>query len=822
MVTWNLLEGTNPTADHDIANSDFDINILDHALSSPTIPLTFPLPTDKDTYVPSEGNEKVQKSFSLLLSSFRLFLGVDVDNIYTKAEYRYATNKYNSTFHKKFEEYMNNKLERDDKKLDELIYQLVNQELNLNLIKGADYQKRFQEVKKFMVDYYKQENAKNLPVFKSIEFIQTAYITVMSVMRKMFPRGIWCSRDELSKLYRQYLDNPMSIVFLPSHQTVVAGENLNVAVFGTFLKNLGAIFIKRSFNNELYTERNLNNVVEFLLLNKINFEVFIEGTRSRDGKLLLPKYGILKQLTNIFLKQRYTDSNPEFDLLFQPVSITYERIYESDGYLKELVGSDKKQESMTNILYNGVSNLLRNKEIQPIVWGKDEYNDNSERTLSGKIFFKLGNRFHLSEFLEQQQAEDSNFISGLPNYEIVDSGHVNLKKLGFKILHEINRISYLPEVSIVGTTLQVYYYYYFKDHLSSNNGKPIVIKIEELLPVFKLVSQLLYNENIDSVTNSQILSDVLTMTDKEKIELIRDQIIDFFRFIQVHKTKNIIRVINPIELLYYKNLSIHLIIQRCLIGFIVLYLNDAGIESNHIIVTKIYYILTGFLKNEFLFDYNYNERYELTFILEDFVKQGVLKESINDDGIISFVISDKQYLQMLANLAIPFVESYSLLIENIFSLTNSKASKYESEKKKLEAGQGEINIHDEDDLKFPDTKGLLKHVIGRYHDRKTNTIKGIISLESINKQYLLSDLYYLNNLQVIGIVKNKAKTKAYVKILNERDLRILHQFLLQILGKVSTSQNHLIKNEINLNYVIDIIDKRFNRDFDEISGRSKL
>ena len=86
--------------------------------------------------------------------------------------------------------------------------------------------------------------------------------------------------------------------------SVIAGENLNVAVIGGLLKNLGAIFIPRSFNNEAYTERNLNNVIEFILVNKIPFEVFIEGTRSRDGKLLLPKYGILKSLCSIYLKQR--------------------------------------------------------------------------------------------------------------------------------------------------------------------------------------------------------------------------------------------------------------------------------------------------------------------------------------------------------------------------------------------------------------------------------------------------------------------------------------------------------------------------------------
>ena len=46
----------------DISNSDFDVNILDGALENSTIPLTFPLPTDKDTYVELEGNEKLTRA----------------------------------------------------------------------------------------------------------------------------------------------------------------------------------------------------------------------------------------------------------------------------------------------------------------------------------------------------------------------------------------------------------------------------------------------------------------------------------------------------------------------------------------------------------------------------------------------------------------------------------------------------------------------------------------------------------------------------------------------------------------------------------------
>ncbi|KAG2732794.1 hypothetical protein G9P44_003784 [Scheffersomyces stipitis] len=814
------------SANSDISNSDFDINILDDAFETPDIELTFPLPTDKETYIDIEGNEKASKSIGILFSAFKLFSGIPVEKVYSNNEYRYFTNKHSAAFKKKFEDYMNDKLEKSDKKLDELIYTLINQELNLKLITPADFNHRFKEVKKFMVAYYKKENEKNLPTFHSHNFVRTAYITVIMVLRKMFPRGIWVSRQDFSELYRKYLEDPMSIIFLPSHQshvdyiilhvlcvrfqmaipTVVAGENLNVAVFGKFMRNLGAIFIKRSFNNELYTERNLNNVIEFMLVNKINFEVFIEGTRSRDGKLLLPKYGILKTLTSIYLKQRYLENNSNFDLLFQPVSVRYERIYETDGYLKELTGSDKKQESMLNIVQNGVGNLLGAETADPVVWGKDGFNDNSERNLNGKIFFKLGNSFRLSSFVESDREflnEVTATIKSNPSASLeTEHSKVNLKRLGFKILHEVNRISYLPEIAIIGTALQVHYYFFKKD----------VFDVYEVIPILKLVAETLYNENLDSPTNSKILHDLLSLSDEDMAVLIKTQIIDFLRLVRVNERKNLIKIENPIELLYYKNLSIHLIIQRCLISFILLLLEGLG-QSNYRVISKVFYIVTGFLKNEFLFDYNYNERNELSFILKDFVQSGVIAVETNDKGEEFYKVIDVKYLQLFGDLATPFLESYLVLIDHIFELNERLARHY----KKNKAAIQKDAIIDEDELKYPDTKSLLKYITSqsRKHPERVG------SLESINKQYLLSDIYYLANLQVIQIFKNKAKTKAFVKITNGRDLNILHDFLSQILGK--KSEKTLLTDEININYVIDIVDKRDDRDVNQLRlGTSKL
>ena len=820
----------------DISNSDFDINILQDPLVDPKVDMKFPLPIDKETYIDSPNNVKtLHQSFNLLHSAYRFFTGGQYyDKIYKDVEYKYFMNKHDDSFKKKFKDHMDGKLERDDPKLDEIVYNLVNQELNMKLIKASDFKSRFKEVKDYMIKYYKNQNEINLPTFASHQFIRSAYVTVMTIMQKLFPKGIWVSNQEMSNLFQKYIENPMSIIWAPSHQShldyviihlmsirfniatpsVIAGENLNVAIVGNLLKKLGAIFIPRSFNNELYTERNLNNVIEFLLVNKTAFEVFIEGTRSRDGKLLLPKYGILKSLVSIYLKQRHEEHNVHFDMLFQPLGVTYERIYENDSFLKELKGDDKTQESLVGIV--SIAALAFFPKKDQLIYDKQGFNDNSTRNLTGKIFVKLGQSFTLSEFITEEQQQHHG------GQEITNEKDVNLKKLGFKILHEVNRIAFIPEISIIGTALQAYTDY---------SGKTL-FTTEEMIPILRLVLKMLLRENESSVTNKIILQDMLNASNAEIASVIKYCIVSFFRFIKVNEKKDLIKIESPIELLYYKNLTIHLIIHRCIAMYLILLL-DGSYSANRRILGKLFYIVTSLLKNEFLFDYDENPRNSLNFILDDLVEEGVIsrvepQKRITDTDASSlasntsssssssledvpelpyYKIEDRQYVKTFANLAQPFIESYIVLITNILDMTTNLANNYARAKRQQTHDK---IILDDEELRYPTTKGLLKYIIDQL--RKRTRFK---SLESINKQYLVSDLFYLNNLQLVKIFKNKAKTKAFVQILNPRDLDILNQFLMQLLN-LSHGDKSLLVDDVNISYIIDITDKNFDRDPDQI------
>lgn len=774
-----------------IANSDFDVNILEDALTKPNIDLTFPLPTDKETYLSLKTNKKTSNGFQILEHFISFFTNIDVFEIYKNAEYKYSVNKMSPFFNQEAENFMSDRLENSDEKLDEIVYNLVDLELRMNLIKAKDFPERFKDVKEFMIKFYKKENKKNLPKFGTGSFIKICYITVMKIMFKMFPQGVWVNREQFSLLYQKYLSNPMSIILLPNHQshidyvvlhlimirfqmsvpTVIAGENLNVAIFGSILKGLGAIFIKRTFNNELYTERNLTNFVEFMFMNKIHFEVFIEGTRSRDGKLLLPKYGILKTLASIYFKQRVLEKKTDFDMLIQPISITYERIYEADGYLLEMVGKDKEQESFTNILSNGLSNLFSGKGSGETQYLKDGYVDNQKSSLNGKIYVKLADNFTFSSYVD----DSSNHVMKASQDDILSNEQqLNLKKLGFKILHAINNVSYIPQCAIVGLTLQTYYYLHGQKNF----------KIQDLLPLLEFLSNIL-QEEVLTVSNRKILTDIQNLTDDEKVSLIKSQVIKFFKFSMVNSKTNEIKIINTFELLYYKNLSIHLIIHKCLASLILL----KTLEIHQI--KKLFYIFTGFLKNEFLFDYDYTEGHNISDILKKFQNTNVIS---ND-----YKVKDLKYHKTLATIILPFVRSFVVCLEN---LSFQVGRFYQNSQNKITEQQ---LINDSLMQKdFPTTKSILGIIQkDNFENFKSESPEYLI--ETYNKQYLLSFLFYLDNLELIKIFKNKSKTKAYVILKNRNDIQFLMRFLQRFeKGKI---------DDTSINYMIDVVDKSFDRGF---------
>lgn len=112
---------------------------------------------------------------------------------------------------------------------------------------------------------------------------------------------------------------------------IVAGENLNIPVVGSMLAKGGAFFIRRSFGDDSLYSTVVKEYIHHLLKQGMNIEAFIEGTRSRTGKLLPPKLGILRYILEGINEGRTQD------VFLCPISVQYDRVLESETYSNECV-----------------------------------------------------------------------------------------------------------------------------------------------------------------------------------------------------------------------------------------------------------------------------------------------------------------------------------------------------------------------------------------------------------------------------------------------------------------------------------------------------
>ena len=164
--------------------------------------------------------------------------------------------------------------------------------------------------------------------------------------------------------HRSHMDYLLLSYLLYSHGVVAphifAGINLNLPVVGTVLRKGGAFFARRSFKGNALYSAVFREYMAQLVAGGYSIEYFIEGGRSRTGRLLQPKGGSLAMTVRAYLRQ------PTRPVLFQPVYIGYEKLMEGSSYLDELSGKPKEKESIWQLL-SGIPKVLRSNYGQVVV-----------------------------------------------------------------------------------------------------------------------------------------------------------------------------------------------------------------------------------------------------------------------------------------------------------------------------------------------------------------------------------------------------------------------------------------------------------------------
>lgn len=155
---------------------------------------------------------------------------------------------------------------------------------------------------------------------------------------------------------------------------VAAGINLNFWPVGSIMRRLGAFYIRRTFNNNrLYTVV-FSEYVSFLLRRGMPIQFFLEGGRSRTGKILPAKTGMVAMVVQSYLRHR------ERPIYFIPVYLGYDNVVEVKTYRRELSGTKKRTES--------VGQLVKSQKVL--------------RTSHGKAYISYGAPIDLHAYLSHQ------------------------------------------------------------------------------------------------------------------------------------------------------------------------------------------------------------------------------------------------------------------------------------------------------------------------------------------------------------------------------------------------------------------------------------
>jgi len=186
-------------------------------------------------------------------------------------------------------------------------------------------------------------------IFDGMDIDPKGLQAVKDMARKGSLVYVPCHKSHIDYLILSYClyQNWMSV------PVIAAGINLAFFPIGTLLRKGGAFFMKRTFkDNPLYAQT-FGAYVRTLLGERIPLEFFIEGTRSRSGKLMLPKKGLLSMIIQGW------ESGVSRDVIFVPVYVGYDRVVEESSYIREMKGAPKEKENFWQLLKAG--SILKNR-----------------------------------------------------------------------------------------------------------------------------------------------------------------------------------------------------------------------------------------------------------------------------------------------------------------------------------------------------------------------------------------------------------------------------------------------------------------------------
>jgi glycerol-3-phosphate O-acyltransferase len=371
---------------------------------------------------------------------------------------------------------------------------------------------------------------------------------IRNISKKMPFVIIPCHRSHTDYLLLSYVfyKNNIQLPF------VAAGSNMSFFPMGYVFRKSGAFFLRRSFRgNAVYAEV-FTKYIAILLREGLPLEFFIEGGRSRTGKMVMPKYGLLSMVIQAY-QDKYCDNFAAI-----PVYIGYDRVIEEKSYLKELAGVPKIQENTADVIKS--SKILRKRY--------------------GRVYINIGEPIIMKSYLEMQEKPIDRMD--------VEERQSLYRKIGYEIVLEINKVSVVTPFSIVAAGLLSH------EHrgISYEDLTGVLNEFYEYLSMKKVKFAATFAHREKAVVdalNIFVQSGVISKIEAEKDET--EEMQEVVYSLDDEKRLN---------LEYYKNNILHFFIPLCFVATSMVTSREDVMSLGRIMGD--YKFLKRLLWNEFIFD----------------------------------------------------------------------------------------------------------------------------------------------------------------------------------------------------------------------------
>jgi len=434
---------------------------------------------------------------------------------------------------------------------------------------------------------------------------------------------------------------------------IAAGQNLNFFPVGHIFRRSGAFFLRRSFKTEPEAYRvTFREYLRKLVREGYWLEFFPEGGRSRTGKMLPPKLGILQTV----IASIRTGSAPDVRLV--PIYVGYERVIEERAYQQELIGGKKKRENITGLL-----------KTTQVLWSK-----------FGRLYVSFAEPFSVQEAIDEAGVADLPVDD--PRYKAF------IRRMGYRVLDGIQDIALVTPSALTALALLMHPNRgVHREDLIARVGFLLNLASDKGAPLSKTLSHAL-KINRPEVAAAVAARDEaglprhpLALGEASPVALVRgeavvdaiDEVVERYleeKYVERHHFEDG-DVYTPVDdqrvnLEFYKNNIVHLFIPEAILAA-ALRSQGAGKQATESALRTAAAFLSQTFKFEFVYnpDMSFDEHFDRT--LADFEEAGLIdrRQGLAQDAPpLIRATTDPQgqnVLICLHQILAPWLESYWIL-----------------------------------------------------------------------------------------------------------------------------------------------------------------